>query len=302
VTLRMIDTFSGIGGFSLAARWLGGIETVQFVEREPYCQRILSKHFPGVPVHDDICTFQPQPGSADIVCGGFPCQDISQAGAGAGIREGTRLRACSTNSCVSFAWWDRDSWSWRTSQRSLIEGWTSFSENWPKQGLMRNGHVFRRVLWAPATAGTAGGLLPTPVAQTSQGGPSGLNGGAGARQMLADAGFPRCTGAPTALPIGPDGTPGLPTPSACIANDGERPETWLARRERVKLTANNGNGMGMPLTIAAQLLPTPTVNDAATAPSLPRSEGGTACLARCSATTQCRLDRVRISTRHSSRR
>jgi DNA (cytosine-5)-methyltransferase 1 len=86
----MIDTFSGIGGFSLAARWLGGIETVQFVEREPYCQRILSKHFPGVPIHDDICTFQPQPGSADIVCGGFPCQDISQAGAGAGIREGTR--------------------------------------------------------------------------------------------------------------------------------------------------------------------------------------------------------------------
>jgi len=69
-----------------------------------------------------------------------------------------------TNSCVSFAWWDRDSSSWRTSQRSFLEGWTSFSENWPKQGLMRNGHVFRQVLWAPATAGTAGGLLPMPVA------------------------------------------------------------------------------------------------------------------------------------------
>ena len=53
----------------------------------------------------------------------------------------------------------------------------------------------------------------------------------------------------------------LPTPSACVANDGERSETWLARRERVKLTAKNGNGMGMPLTIAAQLLSTPTVND-----------------------------------------
>lgn len=129
-----------------------------------------------------------------------------------------------TNSCVSFAWWDRDSSSWRTSQRSFLEGWTSFSENWPKQGLMRSGHVFRRVLWAPATAGTAGGLLRT----------------------------------------GPDGTPGLPTPSACIANDGERPETWLARRERVKLTANNGNGIGMPLTIAAQLLPTPRANSAMT--------------------------------------
>ena len=88
--LRMIDTFSGIGGFSLAARWLGGIETVQFVEREPYCRHILRKHWPDVPIHDDICTFNPAPGSADIVCGGFPCQDISTAGKQAGIKEGTR--------------------------------------------------------------------------------------------------------------------------------------------------------------------------------------------------------------------
>jgi DNA (cytosine-5)-methyltransferase 1 len=90
MTLRMIDTFSGIGGFSLAARWLGGIETVQFVEREPYCQQILHKHWPNVPIHDDICTFNPAPGSADIICGGFPCQDISTAGKQAGIKEGTR--------------------------------------------------------------------------------------------------------------------------------------------------------------------------------------------------------------------
>lgn len=90
MTLRMIDTFSGIGGFSLAARWLGGIETVQFVEREPYCHRILAKHWPTVPIHDDICTFNPAPRSADIVCGGFPCQDISTAGKQAGIKQGTR--------------------------------------------------------------------------------------------------------------------------------------------------------------------------------------------------------------------
>lgn len=83
--LRMIDTFSGIGGFSLAARWLGGIETVQFVERDPYCQQVLAKHWPTVPIYDDICTFSPALGSADIICGGFPCQDISQAGKGAGL-------------------------------------------------------------------------------------------------------------------------------------------------------------------------------------------------------------------------
>ena len=79
--------------------------------------------------------------------------------------------------------------------------------------------------------------------------------------------------APTLLPTprASDGTHGgpnqrgskgdlmLPTPSASVANDGEGTDTWLARRERVKLTANNGNGMGMPLTIAVQLLPTPLV-------------------------------------------
>jgi DNA (cytosine-5)-methyltransferase 1 len=83
--MRLIDTFSGIGGFSLAARWLGGFETVQFVEREAFCQRILRKHWPDIPIHDDIRTFNPAPGSADLVVGGFPCQDISQVGKGAGL-------------------------------------------------------------------------------------------------------------------------------------------------------------------------------------------------------------------------
>jgi len=46
----------------------------------------------------------------------------------------------------------------------------------------------------------------------------------------------------------------LPTPAACVANDGESTATWLARRERVKLTAANGNGMGMPLTVASLLI------------------------------------------------
>ena len=89
--LRLLDTFSGIGGFSYAAEQIvGGYETVAFVEREPYCQKILRKHWPDVPIHDDITTFNPAPGSADVVCGGFPCQDISAAGKQAGIKEGTR--------------------------------------------------------------------------------------------------------------------------------------------------------------------------------------------------------------------
>jgi len=91
MTLRLLDTFSGIGGFSYAAEHIvGGFETVAFVEREPYCQRILGKHWPNVPIYDDITTFNPKPHSADVICGGFPCQDISLAGKQAGIKEGTR--------------------------------------------------------------------------------------------------------------------------------------------------------------------------------------------------------------------
>ena len=76
----MLDLFSGIGGFSLAASWTGRIETVAFCEIEPYCQKVLKKHWPDVPIHDDIRTLRGEDvGTVDIVCGGFPCQDVSCA-------------------------------------------------------------------------------------------------------------------------------------------------------------------------------------------------------------------------------
>lgn len=81
--MRVLDLFSGIGGFSLGLQMAGGFETVQFVEIDPYCQKVLAKNFPGVPIHDDIRTFAGVP--ADLICGGFPCQDISVAGRGEGL-------------------------------------------------------------------------------------------------------------------------------------------------------------------------------------------------------------------------
>lgn len=77
--LRHLDLFSGIGGFALAARMVGGIQTQQFVEIEPFCQKVLAKNFPGVPIHDDIRSFTPTANSFDLVTAGFPCQDISEA-------------------------------------------------------------------------------------------------------------------------------------------------------------------------------------------------------------------------------
>ena len=91
MTLKVLDLFSGIGGFSYAAeRLVGGFETTQFVEIDTYCQRVLHKNFPNVPIHHDITEFNATEGQFDVITAGFPCQDISIAGRQEGIGEGTR--------------------------------------------------------------------------------------------------------------------------------------------------------------------------------------------------------------------
>jgi len=84
--LRVGDLFSGIGGFSLGLERTGGFKTQWFVEIDPYCQRVLRKHWPAVPCYGDIQTVDwATVETVDVLCGGFPCQDISLAGKGAGI-------------------------------------------------------------------------------------------------------------------------------------------------------------------------------------------------------------------------
>ncbi len=115
--MRVLDLFSGIGGFSLGLE-RAGMRTVAFCEIDPYCRRVLAKHWPDVPIFGDIRELtgaevlanadggrplelepvnrgiraarvaQEEPArhsGIDVICGGFPCQDISVAGKGTGI-------------------------------------------------------------------------------------------------------------------------------------------------------------------------------------------------------------------------
>jgi len=92
--LKVLDLFSGIGGFSLGLE-RAGMETVAFCEIEEYPVKVLNKHWPNVPVYEDVRNVTKERLEADgirpnIICGGFPCQDISIAGNQAGIYDGER--------------------------------------------------------------------------------------------------------------------------------------------------------------------------------------------------------------------
>lgn len=95
--IRIGSLFSGIGGFELGLeRSIPNSETIWQVEQKPFCQRVLKQHWPDATIYDDVCSvgkhnLEP----VDILCGGFPCQDISIAGAKGGI-----------NASRSGLWWE----------------------------------------------------------------------------------------------------------------------------------------------------------------------------------------------------
>jgi DNA (cytosine-5)-methyltransferase 1 len=96
MTLRMLDLFAGIGGFSYAGEKLvGGYETVAFCEYDKHCQKVLRKHWPDTEIIDDVRELANDAdrfrGLVDIVVGGYPCQPFSLAGIRRGDKDDRHL-------------------------------------------------------------------------------------------------------------------------------------------------------------------------------------------------------------------
>ncbi len=94
--LKVLDLFSGIGGFSIGLEATGHFETAAFCEISKFPQKVLKKNWPEVPLYEDVTKLDADTlrrdgiHSIDVITGGFPCQDLSLAGKQAGIKDGTR--------------------------------------------------------------------------------------------------------------------------------------------------------------------------------------------------------------------
>jgi len=295
--LKSGELFAGVGGLGMAVDAVFGSDPAWFCEFDAAPSRVLAHHFPDVPNYGDVTKVDwATAPHVDILAGGFPCQDVSLAGARRGMKDGTRSGLWSEY--VKAIDTLRPDWVVIENVRGLISA-RADSEVEPCPWCVGDGddeyhlRALDAVLadlsrlgfdaeWTGLRAADVGAphgrfrffILAWPRERTVAVDAAGVTGGRGADaratgrrawfDLAADAddepGDGERSRAGSSLGGTEAGLTLLPTP-AVVMNDGEDKETWLARRERVKARGINGNGMGMPLPIAVQLLPTPRTTD-----------------------------------------
>src|SRR5690606_11383345 len=157
--MRLISLFSGTGAFELGFE-RAGFTTVGQCEIDPHAQAVLKRHWPDVPLHDDISTLEGDAfGPAEVVVWGSPCQDLSLAGRGAGLDgerwrlvvEGIRfireLREATDGECPRFSVWENVPGAFSSNAgrdfRAVLEAFLEAEVPMPRSGKWANAGVVR---------------------------------------------------------------------------------------------------------------------------------------------------------------
>ncbi len=164
------------------------------------------------------------------------------------------------NTLESYAWWDPDTCSWKTSQVSLLPEWETYSETWPRQGMTRNGKAYQRQRLVPPISGGGSSLWPTPVAQDDQKTPE-----AHMAMKQRMPGGPRQK--PTSLTVVVKGVERGLWPTPTVADSRSTRNATVRNRE------SEGHP-GTTLTDAVEMWPTPTSSDGTGGPGSSGRDGG----------------------------
>ena len=157
--------FAGIGGMDLGLERAGMVCKWQ-CEIDDYAVKVLEKHWPNVHRVRDVRSLL----TTDATC--FAEGSLAKTSALPETAQESPASAadCGKNSSESFAWFDRDSSSWKTSQRCLVEEWKPFLETWPRAGLMRNGKCYRQRRLVHRISARGFSYWPTVTVSDSNGG------------------------------------------------------------------------------------------------------------------------------------
>ncbi|MFF3998598.1 DNA cytosine methyltransferase [Streptomyces cyaneofuscatus] len=255
---------SGYGGLDLAVEQITGNKTHVYAESDKYAAQVMAARFPWATNLGDFTktdwAYLAQDHDFDTITAGFPCQDISHAGKRKGI---TGARSGIWKNVLEAVRHTRP-------RLVLLENVAAIRSRGLDVVVADLASIGYGARWTCVRAGDPAVGAPHKrdrwfcVAHPADADPersgryrwAGHLAEAGGRNEPADAGneAASATGGKGVLTL-------LPTPAAGNFNDGEAVESWLARRERNRAKGVNGNGMGTPLAIAVQLLPTPKASD-----------------------------------------